>query len=141
MNNKLADIMGDIERALSAIIERLRRHFGEKDLVRVCILSPLFHIPHKLDLQPLEDLEMNQIVGLLDNILQSDENIRLTEGFQIHIGVARNPVGTGIGSRGFHYFLGDKCDLQRNRSTVKIVAKDNLCFSRSLAILKNASCP
>ena len=134
INNKLVDIMGDIEGAVNAVIRRLRSRFGERDLVRVTILSPLFHIPQKLDLLPLGDLETKHVVGLLDNLLQSDENILLTDGFQIHIGIARNPLGAGKNSRGFHLFFTDKCDVYRNKSTVKITANDNLCFSRALAV-------
>ena len=115
-------------------MDRLRNHFGETDLVRICVIAPQFHIPHKLDLQPLGELNVKQIVDLLDNLLQSDEEILLTQGFQIHIGVARNPLGAGKKSRGYIYFLGDKCDILRNRATVKIRSNDNLCFSKSLAV-------
>ena len=93
INKKIVDIMGQIELAIRALLDRLRNHFGETDLVRICVIAPQFHIPHKLDLQPLGELNVKQIVDLLDNLLQSDEEILLTQGFQIHIGVARNPLG------------------------------------------------
>jgi hypothetical protein len=136
---KLVDIIANIEDALQQLLTRLHSNYGEADLVRICILSPNFHVPHSLQLQALSKLTVKQIVDLLDNVLQSDEELTLLEGFEIHVGVARNPLGAGRRSRGYHFYLSKKCDVHKNRSTVKIVASDNLCFARSMvvAIAKN----
>ena len=134
INKKIIDIVGEIEKAVKTVIDKLKEHFRDVDLIRITVLGPLFHIPHNLELQPLGEVTESQIIELLENILQSDEDIKLTEGFEIHVGIARNPLGGGRLSRGYLNFLGDKCDVHMNRSTVKIISKDKLCFARSIAV-------
>lgn len=134
LDMKLLDIMQAIEDAITAVINRLHQCYNPTDLVRVCIVAPNFHVPHSLELQPIRELTLNQILELLENILQSDEDLPLTDGFEIHVAVARNPLGRGRFSRGFHHFLTRECDIHKNRATVKITAEDNLCFARSVAV-------
>jgi hypothetical protein len=136
LNERFIDILSNIENALDQMIERLNTNYGGSDIVRICILSPNFYVPQSLALQPLSQLTVKQIMDLLDNVLQSDEDLSLLEGFEIHIGIASNPLGGGKNSRGFHMFDNINCDVHRNWSTVKIISKDNLCFARSVVVAR-----
>ena len=134
LGQRLVDMMENIEEAFSSILNRLRQNYGSRDLVRVCVLSPSFHIPQILSLRPLGELLVKDVLDLIEKVTQSEGDLLLEEGFQIHIAAARNPAGGGVTSRGYNIFLTDMCDVHRNRSTVKIHAKDKLCFSRSVAV-------
>ena len=134
LGQRLVDIMENIEEAFSSIVNRLRQNYGSRDLVRVCVLSPSFHIPQILSLRPLGELLVSDVLDLLEKVTQSEGDLLLEDGFQIHIAAARNPAGDGKRSRGYNIFLTDRCDVYRNRSSVKIRAKDRLCFSRSVAV-------
>ena len=135
LNRPLVSIMGAIESAISTIIDRLNANYNPQDLVSVFIMAPNLHTPHTLGLQPLAELSLKGVLELIENILQSDESLELVDGFEFHVAVAKNPIGGTLG-RGAHIFSDDKseCDLNRNRSIVKITSNDSLCFARSVVV-------
>jgi len=125
----LRDILGGIEAVLTGIIERLNESYNGQDLVRLFIQNEAFYTPHSLGMIPLHQLNVFKVLELLENLLQSDEELYLDEPLEIHVGVIRNPLAAGL-SRGVNYLE----DLARLRCICQIRNTDNLCLARSIVV-------
>jgi hypothetical protein len=70
----------------------------------------------------------------MSEVLQSHEQLVVTQGFDISIGVIKMPVA-GVGhARKVTSLTGPRNPLLTKRSIVQIVNQDNLCLARSLAV-------
>jgi hypothetical protein len=69
----------------------------------------------------------------MSEVLQSHEQLVVTQGFDISIGVIKLPVATGGGHK-VTSLTGPRNSLLRKRSIVHIINQDNLCLARSLAV-------
>jgi hypothetical protein len=70
----------------------------------------------------------------MGEVLQSHEQLVVTQGFDISIGVIKMPVaGVGKGLK-VTSLTGPRNSLLTKRSIVQIINQDNLCLARSLAV-------
>jgi hypothetical protein len=119
--------------ALELLIERLNECYQSADLVRFCFMNSKFHTPQSVGLMPLHQVNVFNLMDLIENVLQSDEELYLDEPLEIHVGIIRNPLGAGV-SKGFRFFFRFDDDLHHSKSLVKIVINDSLCLARSIVV-------
>jgi len=125
----LREIVGGLERVFESIIYRLNQSYNDHDLVRFFIQNDSFYTPHSLGLMPLHQVNVLSLLALIENLLQSDEDLFLDRPLEIHVGVIRNPLGgnrpDGVNSTE---------DLSLKKCVVKISNDDNLCLARSIVV-------
>ena len=131
-NSRFIDIMGSLHVVFTSILERLNQRYRPTDIARVFINNEKFHVPLSTGLMALRDMTVSKIMDMLEAVLQSDEDLFIEQGIEIHVAVARNPLG-GKGGK-LRYLFTEIDDLSKSRSIVKIVNKDNLCFARSVVV-------
>ena len=75
---------------------------------------------------------VEDIMTDVEKVLQSEEELKLDNQFEIHVGILRIPRGAG--GRG-KYFVNNRQMITNKRSIVEIVNDDdNLCFDRAVAV-------
>lgn len=89
LENELKEIMKDL-------VEEAREDYQEVDMARVHVDHP--NLNHAIVVPPrrLGDLNPEVIMEAIENVLQSEENLTLSEAFTVQVGVAR----MGQGARG-----------------------------------------
>ena len=92
-NVRLTDVLDDFFELLNAIVERLTRSYEGHDLVRIYISNRAFNVPVTAGLIPLRDFDVASILQRLEEILQSETDLVLEEGLEMHIAVIRLPRG------------------------------------------------
>lgn len=80
-------------------------------------------------LQPLHDLDANQIMGNVERVLQSNENLALDTKFKMNVGLVHMPTGSG------RMAITRIEDARiKKKSIYAINNSDNLCFARAVAV-------
>ena len=130
MDRKVSDILGELYSMFDNLITDLRNDLENGDLVRFYLNHPILNVPIIVSARPIEDLTVEDIMTDVEKVLQSEEELKLDEQFEIHVGILRIPRG-GRGK----YFINRQENIYRKHSIVEIVNKDdNLCFDRAVAV-------
>ena len=127
-NVRLMDVLDDFFELLNAIVESWTQFYEGHDLVRIYISNRAFNVPVTAGLIPLRDFDVASILQRLEEILQSETDLVLEEGLEMHIAVIRLPRGNGL-----EYIHGDGNILRKTRGVSEIVAK-NLYLARSIVV-------
>ena len=130
MDQKISDILGEMYSMFNKLVTDLRNDLQNGDLVRVYLNHPILHTPITVSARPVEELTVEDIMTEVEKVLQSEDELKLDEQFEIHVGILRIPRG-GRGK----YFADRQQNIYRKRSIVQIAnTGDNLCFDRAVAV-------
>ena len=110
--------------------------FQDRDLTGLYDNYPQLNKPIIVPPRPLDEMNPELIMEAMENVLQSEENLKVTEGFEVQLGVARMEHGGANG----HPIINVQEARFSKRSIVSIKNHDNLCLARAFAvgIAKNA---
>ena len=76
---------------------------------------PILHTPITVSARPVEELTVEDIMTEVEKVLQSEDELKLDEQFEIHVGILR----IHRGGRG-KYFADRQQNIYRKRSIVQI---------------------
>ena len=120
---ELADMFGDL-------LQIGFEDFEEGDIGRVYINHPALEKPAVIPPRPLNEINPEIIMDAVENVLQSEENLNVMEGFDVQLGVARIERG---GTNGNPIINVQDARFSK-RAMVSINNDDNLCLARALAV-------
>ena len=130
MNRRITDILGEMYTMFDNLVNNLRNELQNGDIVRLYLNHPILNVPISISARAIEELTVEDIMTEVEEVLQSEEELKLDEQFEIHVGILRIPRG-GRGK----YFADRQESIYRKRSIVEIVnTGDNLCFDRAVAV-------
>ena len=109
MDQKISDILGEMYSMFNKLVTDLRNDLHNGDLVRVYLNHPILHTPITLSARPVEELTVEDIMTEVEKVLQSEDELKLDEQFEIHVGILRIPRG-GRGK----YFADRQQNIYRN---------------------------
>ena len=129
-NRKISEVLGEMYSMFNDLVTNLRNDLQDGDLVRFYLNHPILHTPITISARPIEELSVEDIMTEVEKVLQSEEELKLDEQFEIHVGILRLPRG-GRGK----YFVNKQHGVSRKRSIVEIQnTQDNLCFDRAVVV-------
>ena len=82
----VSEILGEMYIMFIDLLVDLRNELQNGDLVR---LYPVLHIPIVIPARPIEDLTVEDIMTDVEKVLQSEEELKLDNQFEIHVGILR----------------------------------------------------
>ena len=85
----LVDLRDELSKMFNDLLERGAKDYEAGDQARVYIEHPALQKPIVVPPQPLEELDAEMIMEVVENALQSEENLDVSEGFEVHLGIAR----------------------------------------------------
>ena len=127
---KLYHLNRELRGMFQQIINELRRLLPHDDLGRIVIHHPNLQNPIVVSLRTLDKLTVDAIMGEIERVLNSHEELTLDRGFVIDVGVIQMPRG----GRGKGYITNVNEALSKKKSIVEIRNKDNMCMARALVV-------
>ena len=140
LGRRLVDMMATVYDMFEDVLNFVKAGRKPQDRGRVYINHPDLHKAVVVHLRPLELLTPKVILERLENVLQSMEELKLDEAFQIKFGIVEMPAGGG-GKRTKVTNLNKGSfnnSLLKKRSVIQLPYDDKeyLCCARSLVICK-----
>lgn len=122
----------DITRKLFHVIfEKATADLEPQDLIRFILMSDALDKPISTCLMRVSDITPETFLIKVMNVLQSKDEVRLDEGFNVNIMIIRRPVG---GGRTRRVLIPDHSRIDK-RSIIQISNEDNLNVCCAKAIL------
>lgn len=115
-----------------SLVDEMTTGMADNDLVRFVLQSRSLDYPISLPFMPLHERNAERIMSEVQPVLQSNEQVSLQDGMQVHVVHVGMPQGGVASPMRKHYgfklskFLGSK------RSVLRIKNKDSLCLARAL---------
>ena len=106
-----------------------RREFQPGSLARMYINAPALHNAIVVPPRPLGEMNPDVIMDAVENVLNSDEGIAVSDDFTVQLGIANLERG---GARKLMHNI--EKDRIGKRSLIGIRNDDNMCLARSLAV-------
>ena len=94
-NRRVSEILGEMYSMFNDLLVDLRNELQNGDLVRLYLNHPVLHTPIVIPARPVEDLTVEDIMTDVEKVLQSEEELKLDNQFEIHVGILRIPRGAG----------------------------------------------
>ena len=114
------------------ILDEARGDLMGNDLGRVVIHHDGLQDPIVVPLQPWDRLNVDVVMGQIEKVLNSHQELAMNESFEITIGTINLPKGSG--RRPITSLEGDKNSIQIKRSLVTIDNDDQLCMARAIGV-------
>ena len=125
----LMDQLGEI---LDSIIDDMTTGMADNDLVRFVMQSKSLGYPISLPFMPRHELNAERIMGEKQRVLQSNENVKLEDGIQVHlVHVGMPQAGAAVRKRKHYGFKLSKF-LDTKQCVIRMRNKDLLCLARAL---------
>ena len=128
------DIMQFMSQAMTSILERITRDMEPTDLVRFILQSPDLSYPISLPFMPLHALTSERVLGEIEKVLQSFEEIQINSPMQINIIHVVLPNGGARLRKKRAVKVTES--LIKKKSVIIIKNKDNLCCARAIVVAK-----
>ena len=125
----LMDQLGNI---FDSLVEEMMTGMADNDLVRFVLQSRLLEYPISLPFMPRHELNAERIMGEVQRILQSNEQVNLHDGMQVHVVHVGMPQGRVASRKRKHYGFKLSKFLDSKQCVLRIKNKDSLCLARSL---------
>ena len=125
----LMDQLGEI---FDSLVNEMTIRMADNDLVRFVLQSKSLDYPISLPFMPRNKLNAERMMGEVQRVLQSSENVNLQDGMQVHL------VRVGMPQRGVarrkrkHYGFKLSTFLDTKKSVTRVRNKDLLCLARAL---------
>ena len=126
----LADLRGELADMFDDLLQRGFEDFEEGDVGRIYVNHPALQKPVVVPPRPLNEMNHDVIMEAVENVLQSEENLDVTDGFDVQLGVARIERG---GTNGRPITNVQDARFSK-RAIVAIKNEDSLCLARALAV-------
>ena len=125
-------LMDQLGRIFDSMVHELTTGMPDNDLVRFVRQSKSLDYPISLPFMPRHELNAEQIMGEVQRVLQSNENVNLKDGMSVHLFHVGMPQG-GVATRKRKHF-GFKLSkfLDSKRCVIRIRNKDFLCLACAL---------
>ena len=128
------DIMQFMSQAMTSILERITWNMDSTDLVRFIMQSPDLSYPISLPFMPLHALTSERVLGEIEKVLQSFEEIQINSPMQINIIHVVLPNGGARLRKKRAVKVTES--LVKKKSVIIIKNKDNLCCARAIVVAK-----
>ena len=130
---RLRDIRRGLHRMFEDILDEARGDLAGNDLGRVVIHHDGLQDPIVVPLQPWDRLNVDVVMGQIEKVLNSHQELAMNESFEITIGSINLPKGSGK-RRPITSLEGDKNSIQIKKSIVTIDNDDQLCMARAIGV-------
>ena len=129
---RLRDIRRGLHRMFEDILDEARGDLAGNDLGRVVVHHDGLQDPIVVPLQPWDRLNVDVVMGQIEKVLNSHQELAMNESFEITIGSINLPKGSG--RRPITSLEGDKNSIQIKKSIVTIDNDDQLCMARAIGV-------
>ena len=89
----LKDLQGELYKVFDDVVDRGKGNAQEGDMGRLYINHPQLQKSIIIPPQPTEEINSDAIMEAIENMLQSEEGLAVTDGFEVQLGVARMERG------------------------------------------------
>ena len=125
----LLEQLGNI---FDSLVDEMTAGMADNDLVRFVLQSRFLDYPISLPFMPLHELNAERIMGEVQRVLQSNEQVSLQSGMQVHVVHVGMPQGGVASRKRKHYGFKLSKFLDSKKSVLRIQNKDSLCLARAL---------
>ena len=115
------------------ILDEAHGDLAGNDFGHVVIHHNGLQDPIVVPLQPWDRLNVDVVMGQLEKVLNSHQELAMNESFEITIGTINLPKGSGK-RRPITSLEGDKNSIQIKKSIVTIDNDDQLCMARAIGV-------
>ena len=122
----LLDHLGNI---FDSLLDEITAGMADNDLVRFVLQSRSLDYPISLPFMPLHELNAERITGEVQRVLQSNEQVSLQSGMQVHVGT---PQGGVASRKRKHYGFKLAKFLDNKKAVLRIQNKDSLGLARAI---------
>ncbi len=129
---RLIDIQEGLHRMFDDVLDQARGDLAGNDLGRVVIHHEGLQDPIIVPLQPWDDLNSDTVLGAVEKVLNSNQDLSVDNSFEISIGSIDLPKGGK--RRRITRLHGKNNSLQLKKSIVTIENDDQLCMARAIGI-------
>ena len=123
------DQLGEI---FDSMVDEMTTGMAENDLVRFVLQSKSLECPISLPFMPRHELNAERIMGEVQRVLQSNENVNLQDGMQVSLVHVGMPQGGVASRKRKHYGFKLSKFLDIKKSVIRIRNNDLLCLARAL---------
>ena len=114
------------------VLFQARGDLAGNDLVLVNIQHDALHNPINVPLRPWDELIANMVMETLEKVLNSHENLRSDDSFDITVGSIDLPKGGA--RRRITRLEGEGNSIEKKKSIVILVNNDQLCMTRAISV-------
>ena len=125
----LLDQLGNI---FDSLVDEMTSGMADIDLVRFVLQSRSLQYPISLPFMPRHELNAERILGEVQRVLQSNEQVNLRDGMQVHVVHVGMPQGGVASRKRKHYGFKLSKFLDCKHSVLRIKNKDFLCLARAI---------
>jgi hypothetical protein len=129
---RLQDVRAGLHQMFENVLEEARGNLAGNDLGRVVIHHQLLHDPIIVPLQPLDQLDANKIMEIIEKVLNSNQNLSIDESFYISIGTIDLPKGGA--RRRITKLKGKNNSLKLKTSIVTIENDHQMFMARAIRV-------
>ena len=115
------------------ILDEAPGDLAGNDLGCVVIFHDELQDPIVVPLQLWDRLNVDVVIGQIEKVLNSHQELAMNESFEITIGTINLPKGSGK-RRPITSLKGDKNSIQIKKSIVTIDNDDQLCMARAIGV-------
>ena len=108
------------------MVDEMTTGMADNDLGRFVLQSRSLDYPISLPFMPRHELHAERIMGKVQRVLQSQENVNLQDGMQVHVVHVAVPQGGVATRKRKHYGFKLSKFLDSKRCVIRIRNKDNL---------------
>jgi len=124
--------MDQIGEIFDSMVDEMTTGMADNDLVRFVLQSKSLEYPISLPFMPRHELNAERIMGEVHRVLQSNENVNLQDGMQVHLVHVGMPQGGVASRKRKHYEFKLSKFLDTKKSVIRIRNNDLLCLARAL---------
>ena len=125
----LMDQLGEI---FDSIVDDMTIGMADNDLVRFVLQRKALDFPISLPFMPRHKLNAERIIGEVQRVLQSNENVNLQDGMQFHLVHVDMPQGGAAVRKRKHCGVKLSKFLDTKQYVIRIRNRDLLCLARAL---------
>ena len=132
LGQRLRDIRQGLHQMFEDILDEARGDLAGNHLGQVVVHHDGLQDPIVVPLQPWDRLNVDVVMGQIEKVLNSHQELAMNESFEITIGTIKLPKGSG--RQPITSLQGDKNSIQIKRSLVTIDNDDQLCMARAIGV-------
>ena len=127
-------LLDQLDNIFDPLVDEMTSGMADIDLVRFVLQSRSLQYPIPLPFMPRHELNAERILDEVQRVLQSNEQVNLQDGMQVHVVHVGMPQGGVASCKRKHYRFKLSKFLDSKHSVLRIKNKDFLCLARALVI-------
>ena len=131
---RLEDIRDGLHQMFDHVLNEAQGDLAGNDLGRVIIQHEGLHDPIVIPLQPWDEINADVVMGTIEKLLNSNQNLSVDESFDITIGSMDLLKDSGGPRRRITKLKGKNNSLQLKKSVITIENDDQLCMARAIGV-------